>query len=1716
MAVKLTEFQAAISRFLSGQLDFPGLETILVRTLQSDPGSAGTSLQALDELFRASRLPAQIYIALKQHIPAEQIQPPAPPQQTPPAPPQQMPPAHQSGQIPQQPSGSAGHAQMPAAPQSPDILDIVQPGAPDPATPPSQEQPPLPPVTPSVQESTEGGAAPPPTSDSTPSTQGPSSDILEILQSGEPDPVGTQPPGLSPAAPGIMGTGAPAPHQTGQDEPLPSDDKTTFRQSAPPVGTPGQASVPHSGTGAPAPHQTGQDEPLPSDDKTMFRQSAPPTGTPGQSSVPHSGTGPAVQTGPTGGITGATGTGTGTGSSWTDPAKWGAGPAEVMQAGSILKDRYVLETVIGRGGMGVVFKAKDMRREEAQDRNPYIAVKILNDEFRRHPESLKALQRESRKAQNLAHPNIVTVFDFDRDGATVYMTMEVLEGQSLDRITKGAGFDGMPMSEAYPLIEGLGLALGYAHRKGIVHSDFKPANAFLTNDDVIKVFDFGIARAAKLPGDKSGEMTLFDPATLGALTPAYASCEMLDGEEPDARDDIYALACIAYELLTGKHPFDKRSAADARDKKLTPIYVKGLNRRQWRGLQRGLAFRREHRTPDVEAFLDELKARKINKATAAGSIAAAVVLIILAVLIVPSYLEERRVDNVTETIVASDDAGIPSALESLNQLEESAQDTVKGNSRVRTRLVNYYEAQIPRAWSNLDMPRAIALLDDALSLYPDSNRLDEEKGKLEPEMSNLAAVLNSRFNEHLDAGRLLPTNGDDIADVLRDYERNYPDEETRRRIKMHSPDAKESRERLAQALESIADAPIDARLATAYVNAANQALTANVGLAEQYIDELELRFPENLGLVDLKYRLNETLEGRVKERRVAELERQLFETVPSLSSLEAYRQIDNQISDLKSLEPSNQLVITYSAGLERLLDTGIDAALEENNWLSARTAVENHRRMLSQEYLTAAQSRIDAAESTYNEQVRGMLANVVNAVQRGELAQAEDYLNQLRQQGANPGTLREATKTVSSGYRKEAESERVEGRFENARALVKAGQTIDPDFSEWQQEVDAIDDAERLQAEGLAAGEVEKRLARSNELQKNIRANIALDDFGIESAKQTLEWIRELGRLDPSASQSTADRNEVAAKLATEAKAMGFQDNRWDEALELVAQGIELIPEENVLRQAREQLQTESNRNLAEIAVAEEETLQSDLDRLLGSPAFDSAWESDLRRIVQRLESLTSSADYMRTKKIEIARAYVRQAQTLITKTSFTRAEGMLKSAQRFVPEFGPAVEMRKNLVEARSAFNDKNREVQQQAQIDNLKETFNTELNAEEIIKARNALKQLRETLPAGDDFLANAPRAIADTYHRMASGALAVGVARGAEIALRLAPDHLDHDPETEYREAKERFDSADNLAKAGLSEVVDHTELIELLGNVGPARLEALNAYVAELEKIIQDAPIVDAERPKNMLDTIRRDAGTRYPEIEGTLRKLADKRVSAAGKNKEPVVAWISKIFVNYSLPEKKGPPCTENLAGYGGRARGRCFDYLPDSKTEGPRLVVVPAGSGVARPFAIARHEVSVSQWNAYCRISGNCEPRTVNNDQVPITNIELDQVLSYASWLSGNTKHVYRLPTDTEWVHAATADGSKKITPNCVNRQAGLMGDELFDVNYGSQNAWGIKNYTGNAQEWVIGPSGGYVALGGAYKDKLGICSIKLARPHAGKADELTGFRLLRELGGEA
>jgi serine/threonine protein kinase len=272
--------------------------------------------------------------------------------------------------------------------------------------------------------------------------------------------------------------------------------------------------------------------------------------------------------------------------------------------GTVLSGRFTLVEELGGGGMGRVFKARDALLEEGKDRRPFVAVKVLSADFKRHPDSFVALQREVKRTRELIHENVIRVYELHRDGSHVYMSMELLEGRPLDALVRGEFAAGLPLDRARPIVLGIGAALQYGHEKKIVHSDLKPGNVFVCDNGRIKVLDFGIARPMPLPGDGS-DSTLFDPGKrLGALTPAYAALEMFQRDQPDPRDDIYALACMTYELISGRHPFERKSALVAAEEKLKPEPIPSLSRPQWQAIRNGLALKRAERTATVKEFLE--------------------------------------------------------------------------------------------------------------------------------------------------------------------------------------------------------------------------------------------------------------------------------------------------------------------------------------------------------------------------------------------------------------------------------------------------------------------------------------------------------------------------------------------------------------------------------------------------------------------------------------------------------------------------------------------------------------------------------------------------------------------------------------------------------------------------------------------------------------------------------------------------------------------------------------------------------------------------------------------------------------------------------------------------------------------------------------------------------------------------------------------------------
>jgi serine/threonine protein kinase len=286
-------------------------------------------------------------------------------------------------------------------------------------------------------------------------------------------------------------------------------------------------------------------------------------------------------------------------------------PARELAVGTVLRSRYVLEQIIGRGGDAIVFRAQDLHRAapEQHSAGGPIAMKVLLPEQRLNPRALTRLKREFRQMQCLTHPGIARVFDLDCDGDIWFMSMELVAGQTVNaRLQEPLG-----LREGVKLIGDCCEALEHAHSLGILHGDLKPSNVLVAPDGSVKLIDFGSAPSCGVRIDAGSDLSL-------AATASYASPQVLAGSIAQERDDVFSLACLSYVILSrGKRPFDRQSSLDAGRARLSPAYVPNIPARLFEVVARGLAPEREQRQSSVREFLNELMGADLSRSAVPAS-----------------------------------------------------------------------------------------------------------------------------------------------------------------------------------------------------------------------------------------------------------------------------------------------------------------------------------------------------------------------------------------------------------------------------------------------------------------------------------------------------------------------------------------------------------------------------------------------------------------------------------------------------------------------------------------------------------------------------------------------------------------------------------------------------------------------------------------------------------------------------------------------------------------------------------------------------------------------------------------------------------------------------------------------------------------------------------------------------------------------------------------
>ena len=213
--------------------------------------------------------------------------------------------------------------------------------------------------------------------------------------------------------------------------------------------------------------------------------------------------------------------------------------------------RYTIESKLGEGGMGVVFKARDPQLGRI------VAIKVLPPDAVADPDRKRRFVQEAKAASALNHPHIVTIYDIGAHGGTDFIVMEYLAGKTLDRLVPAQG---LPSADALPLAIAIADALAAAHAAGIVHRDLKPANVIVGDTGSLKVLDFGVAKLLE-PADGSATTRTVAATEAGTTigTPAYMSPEQAEGRPVDARSDIFSFGSLLYQMLTGRQAFSGAS-----------------------------------------------------------------------------------------------------------------------------------------------------------------------------------------------------------------------------------------------------------------------------------------------------------------------------------------------------------------------------------------------------------------------------------------------------------------------------------------------------------------------------------------------------------------------------------------------------------------------------------------------------------------------------------------------------------------------------------------------------------------------------------------------------------------------------------------------------------------------------------------------------------------------------------------------------------------------------------------------------------------------------------------------------------------------------------------------------------------------------------------------------------------------------------------------------
>ncbi|HAS8399396.1 TPA: serine/threonine protein kinase [Vibrio vulnificus] len=461
---------------------------------------------------------------------------------------------------------------------------------------------------------------------------------------------------------------------------------------------------------------------------------------------------------------------------------------QTLEKGHLVKNRYVIDSLIGHGGLCDVYRAKDKVLESSGVASPFVALKVLQHEYIDQPETARMLIREAQHTQTLSHPNIIRVFDFGVDNKIYFIVMEYLDGETIEQLIQRSRPNGLAFPNAKVLLNQILDALIYAHSLDIVHADLKPANIMIDSAGTVKLLDFGVSKTERLKQDQYAAKRKVDDHQVLGYTPNYASLNIISGNKPCRQDDLFAFACIAYELLSCKHPYN-RTPIDLAKKNAIPLKKpSGFPNTLWPDIKTILT----DTSGQYKLSAESLKQRLNQNNRSKYAIAALIVLGLSTSLGVAHHLNSQIV-QLEETnrqlahSLQTQQQIINSQPESVFEL--SASDTIHPVLRAgllrhhKQTLLATFEQQIDEILnqSNNEYPdydQVESVLKHAAIYYPDSHKLELLNLDMRSSKRSTLLSIERHINSVLEKGQYdAQQDGKSIVDLhndLHSIQQNYP------------------------------------------------------------------------------------------------------------------------------------------------------------------------------------------------------------------------------------------------------------------------------------------------------------------------------------------------------------------------------------------------------------------------------------------------------------------------------------------------------------------------------------------------------------------------------------------------------------------------------------------------------------------------------------------------------------------------------------------------------------------------------------------------------------------------------------------------------------------------------------------------------------------------------------------------------------------------------